>query len=207
MSRAANGQRSNAAEDATPCPPALIAAIESQGSEVRRLKASGFGNKDAPVLAAVAELKRLRAQLVSASRTEVKQDEVTEDEVTDKEVTGDRDFSAFMEVQKNRSVCIHWLLTFTQRIEQIWYVELSWSAEPAVGVFECQLAPSACPRLLCLPMHPLTGTWTARLAWLRSPRYAGAWPRSPITLTQTAANSPGLPRGCSTLWTSLRDTS
>jgi hypothetical protein len=136
------------------------AAIESQGLEVRRLKASGLGNKDAPVVAAVAELQRLKALMPSSSSTEIKQDEAT----------GDRDFAAFMEVQKHRSSCIHWLLTFAQRIELSWYVGLPRFVGSAGGCSECQLAPSdphaadsAAPRF-CV----LTGMWTARLVWLRS---------------------------------------
>jgi hypothetical protein len=118
MSRGADGRPGNVADDATLSPPAVIAAIECQGSEVRRLKASGLGNKDALVVAAVAELKRLKAQLTSASSNEIKQDENT----------GDSDFAAFREVYRHRSLCIHWLITFAQRIERIWCVGLPWSA-------------------------------------------------------------------------------
>ena len=43
------------------------AAVEAQGVEVRRLKESGLGNKDAEVVDAVAELLRLKALLLEAA--------------------------------------------------------------------------------------------------------------------------------------------
>ena len=44
-------------------PGDVVAAVEAQGKEVRRLKDEGLGNKDPQVAAAVAELLRLKALL------------------------------------------------------------------------------------------------------------------------------------------------
>ena len=44
-------------------PEEVVAAVEAQGKEVRRLKDEGLGNKDPQVAAAVAELLRLKALL------------------------------------------------------------------------------------------------------------------------------------------------
>ena len=44
-------------------PEEVIAAVDAQANEVRRLKDQGLGNKDPQVAAAVAELLRLKALL------------------------------------------------------------------------------------------------------------------------------------------------
>jgi len=92
-------------------------AIDAVAAHVRQLKASGLCNKDPPVVEAVAELKRLRAvaEGVPAPPAAVLQPQPEE-----AASASDGDYAAFLVVRKNRDSCIHWLLTFAQRIEKEW---------------------------------------------------------------------------------------
>ena len=96
-------------------------AVEAQANEVRRLKQAGLNNRHPAVVAAVAELKRLRA-LVRPEAALAREGSARELCVRNSSIADepDADLADFLLVRKNRDACIHWLLTFAQRIERTW---------------------------------------------------------------------------------------